>query len=294
MLNAHPSTQRITPGLLWALVIALILGIGFACFGQDVPPFPGAPAAEPAAEGKFGFAQLVALVGALVIIARVIVKITPTPKDDTWLATVVEWLKHLGLVIKVLVVACVLSFAATATAQTNQPPPVLLSTNSIPVRLFDFTQGMSGTSNLNFEVYPSYAPDLINADGKSDQWGFGAAITYSFRGDVGQYLFAGLRLDYLGSEFWAPSIAGGLKADVQIAGHNFTPFAYTGAIVPLSGAGAQDGEWGVIYGAGLKTDVWRGKLFGKDARVGIGAAVERWDNFDGPVYHIAPVLSIKW
>lgn len=199
-----------------------------------------------------------------------------------------------------ILIACLLPASiGAAYGQTNGVDAPLLDlfpSNAVPVvvRIIDFNQGVSGSSNLNVAVYPSYAPDLINADGKSDQWGFGAALTYSFRGDVGRYLFAGLRVDYLGGEFWAPSIAGGLKADVQLFGHNVTPFAYTGAIVPLSGAGSLDGEWGVIYGTGLKTDVWKGKLFGKDARVGIGAAIERWDNFDGPVYHIAPVLSIKW
>jgi hypothetical protein len=195
-------------------------------------------------------------------------------------------------IVVALVIGAIACFAQTNDASTNSLP-------DLKTRVISFTQGVSGSSNLNFAVYPSYAPDLINADGESDQFGAGVALTYSFQGDVGQHLFTGLRVDYLGSEFWAPSINGGLKADVQFFGHNFTPFAYTGAVVPLSGAGDLDGEWGLIYGAGVKTDVWRGKLFGKDASMGIGAAVERWDtfgkrNFDGAIYHIAPVLSIKW
>jgi stage V sporulation protein SpoVS len=40
---------------------------------------------------------LVAAVGAVVILARLIVKLTPTPADDAWLAKVVGALKHLGL-----------------------------------------------------------------------------------------------------------------------------------------------------------------------------------------------------
>jgi hypothetical protein len=40
---------------------------------------------------------LVALVGAVVMVARIIVKLTPTPRDDAWLAKVVDALKHVGL-----------------------------------------------------------------------------------------------------------------------------------------------------------------------------------------------------
>ena len=43
---------------------------------------------------------LMALVGAIVMGARVIVKLTPTPKDDNVLAGVVKLLKHLGLYIE--------------------------------------------------------------------------------------------------------------------------------------------------------------------------------------------------
>lgn len=40
---------------------------------------------------------LTAGVGALVMISRVIVKLTPTPKDDSLLAKVVDVLKSIGL-----------------------------------------------------------------------------------------------------------------------------------------------------------------------------------------------------
>jgi hypothetical protein len=42
---------------------------------------------------------LTAGAGAVVIIARILVKLTPTPVDDTWLARVVSVLKTLGLKI---------------------------------------------------------------------------------------------------------------------------------------------------------------------------------------------------
>ncbi|NBO26168.1 MAG: hypothetical protein EBU96_05130 [Actinobacteria bacterium] len=40
---------------------------------------------------------IVALVGGIVILARIIVKITPTPKDDSALEAVVNFLKGVGL-----------------------------------------------------------------------------------------------------------------------------------------------------------------------------------------------------
>lgn len=166
--------------------------------------------------------------------------------------------------------------------------------DSLKSRLLTFEQGVEASSNLTFAVYPSYAPDLVNDDGKSDHWGAGLAALYSFNGELGQHLFTGVRLDWLGSRFWAPSIQGGLKADVQILGHNFVPFAYTGTVVPISGAGDSNGDFGLLIGGGVKTSVWHGKLFGLDSSLALGAAVEKWARFDGQVYHIAPVLTIKW
>ncbi|CAB4167592.1 hypothetical protein UFOVP861_34 [uncultured Caudovirales phage] len=46
------------------------------------------------------WSDIVAAVGAVVLAARLIVKITPTPRDDTALEKVVNFFKHLGLVVK--------------------------------------------------------------------------------------------------------------------------------------------------------------------------------------------------
>lgn len=55
--------------------------------------------------------EIVAVAGAVVIIARVLVKITPTPKDDAWLAKVLDVLKVAALHL---------------TDKTPKPPVVLL------------------------------------------------------------------------------------------------------------------------------------------------------------------------
>jgi len=43
------------------------------------------------------FTNIMAVVGAVIVLARVIVKLTPTPADDTWLEKIVNFLKTLGL-----------------------------------------------------------------------------------------------------------------------------------------------------------------------------------------------------
>jgi hypothetical protein len=176
--------------------------------------------------------------------------------------------------------------ATTTQAQTVNPES---KSNAIA-----FVQGVSAEKNLTIGISPSYAPDLINANGVKDQWGACLALTYHPQGAVGQYTFAGIRLDYLGSQFYAPSIAGGLKADVQLFGINVTPFAYTGAAVPLSGAGKQNGDWGTIVGGGAKVSVWNGNLLGLNANLSIAVAAEKWSQFDGVIYHGGPLLRLSW
>jgi len=44
--------------------------------------------------------EIVAALGGIVLVARIIVKMTPTPADDTALERVVNFLKTLGLHIK--------------------------------------------------------------------------------------------------------------------------------------------------------------------------------------------------
>lgn len=43
------------------------------------------------------FANIMAVVGAVIVLARIIVKLTPTPSDDSVLEKIVSVLKTLGL-----------------------------------------------------------------------------------------------------------------------------------------------------------------------------------------------------
>lgn len=46
------------------------------------------------------FTNIMAIVGAVIVLARIIVKLTPTPADDSILEKVVNFLKAVGLQIK--------------------------------------------------------------------------------------------------------------------------------------------------------------------------------------------------
>lgn len=66
--------------------------------------------------------ELVGIVGGVVIAARIIVKLTPTPKDDAFLAKIITLLKHLGLYIPVLLALLLLpACSITIDPQTGKP-----------------------------------------------------------------------------------------------------------------------------------------------------------------------------
>jgi hypothetical protein len=61
------------------------------------------------------WADIIAALTGIILTARLIVKLTPTPKDDTALESFVEALKHVGLVIKTpLIIACALCLTSCA------------------------------------------------------------------------------------------------------------------------------------------------------------------------------------
>ena len=76
------------------IILAAIL-LPLLAFAQDAG---AAPAAADA--GGFTWSGLIAAIGAVIIAARLIVKLTPTPADDTALEKVINFLKHVGLNVK--------------------------------------------------------------------------------------------------------------------------------------------------------------------------------------------------
>ena len=153
---------------------------------------------------------------------------------------------------------------------------------------------IADAKNLTLAISPSYAPDLENQAGESDPWGFGVSLTYRpVQDGILSHLFAGTQIDYIGSEFLAVSVTGGLKADFQVMSQNFTTFAYGGAVKPLNGSDVTD--WGTMGGVGLKTTI---KTFTiretMTGAIDVGGAVEKWTKFDGEVYRVGVALTIRW
>lgn len=78
--------------------LSLLCLFTVSLFAQDVPP---APAPDPGL-GGLSWPEIIAAIGAVIILARLIVKLTPTPADDSFLEKVITFLKHVGLNVKCL------------------------------------------------------------------------------------------------------------------------------------------------------------------------------------------------
>ena len=172
-------------------------------------------------------------------------------------------------------------------------------TGSAKDRAIAFAQEMKDAGNLAVTLSPCYAPDVKDKAGNASQWGVSLAATYTFQDGLGKFLFTGMRLDYLGNELWAPSVNGGLRADVQIFGHTITPVAYTGVVFPLSSLQDQVGSVGFIAGTGFKAELWHGTLFKKEASLFAGFAAEKWamqddTRFSGVIYRGFVGLKVRF
>ena len=75
--------------------------------------------------------DVVAIVGGIVIAARIIVKLTPTPKDDAWFAKVIHLLKHLGLYIPIIIAFCMLPSCSVTVDPVSGKPLVTVDAASI-------------------------------------------------------------------------------------------------------------------------------------------------------------------
>lgn len=179
---------------------------------------------------------------------------------------------------KLLLIGVALIAVATVQAQTNQ---------SWWSRLISFEQQAIEAKQLTIAAYPGYAPDL-KVDGNEKPWGAGLAALYPV---ASSHTLVGARIDWLADSFWAPSANVTLQADVQLLGHNFTPFAIGGAIFPLGGAGDDNGEVGAIFGGGVYTTVWKPS---DKASLQVFAAYERWTNLDVSVYRPGVAFTLTW
>lgn len=199
--------------------------------------------------------------------------------------------KTLGLIAIGLALLC----ASVHAQEVTPPAPAEKPWYANPI---GFAQHTSDAKSLTLAVYPSYAPGIVT-DGKKDQFGFGAALLYPVMADtLGGHGFVGGRIDFLGSQFWAPSATLGAQADVQLFGHNIRVHALGGTIFPLSGAGDKNGAVGGILGTGFSTTL---AAFKKDEthpdgryKLSVFGATEKWTIFPGLIYHGGVALTASF
>ena len=145
-------------------------------FAQDPPLDAGVvvTVAPAATSSGLDWTQIVAAIGAVIIIARLIVKLTPTPADDTWLEKFIEGLKHIGLNIKTVALLLLLGVwclgfgVLTTGCGTSHPTTINVGSTNGNVSGGVTTQI---TTNINAGVTGSYDPT-------NGSWTAGLVITF--------------------------------------------------------------------------------------------------------------------
>lgn len=194
---------------------------------------------------------------------------------------------------RILLLAALLCFAGNSLAQND----------IVEKRIIGFKQ--NADKGISLRLYPLYAPGL-SVDGEKKEWGVGIAATFPLNdlsplaeSSMAQHLFAGLRGDFLADKFFASSVAGGFKANIQIFGLDFKATGFGGALIPLSGAESLNNKLGAIVGAELSTKLFSfGKADAdgnKPGSFGIAFATERWTLYPQDlIYRGGGVLTWKF
>lgn len=145
------------------------------------------------------------------------------------------------------------------------------------------TEG-SEQKSLQLVVAPTYAPKLAN------RWGASIALLHPF----GDHAFVGVRGDVLDGGYFAGSASVGLKTEVNLFGINFSPFALTGVVTPLTNnAGDKQFEPGAIVGTGVGFTVWQNAA--KTMKLSGFGEAEYWSQYPGiQIYHVGGQASISW
>lgn len=170
-----------------------------------------------------------------------------------------------------------LLLALPVAAQTNTEPAIKWA-DSIK-HIIELNPEAQNATNWTVAIAPSYAPGLKDVDGSAKEWGVTAALLYP----LGKYVYAGARVDYIGADFFLPSVGVELKTDIRLFNKvDVTPFAVTGVSYSVSGDADTEGEVGAIYGSGVKVHI----ATVKKVRIGGFFEYERWTTFkDVDVFH---------
>jgi hypothetical protein len=145
-------------------ILAAIIILPLLAFAQAGPE-TGTPT-----DGGFTWTGLIAAIGAVIIAARLIVKLTPTPADDTALEKVITFLKHVGLNVKTI--AWLIVPAALLLVGCNGiPSGTTAGVNAAP----DYVGGAVGVPLGTNAVLT--ATGGVNPN-NTDDWNAGVQVTF--------------------------------------------------------------------------------------------------------------------
>lgn len=185
------------------------------------------------------------------------------------------------------IIALAMLVACNALAQTNPPDP------TVKGGVQDIVDAIKGTkTNWVFEVHGLYAPDL------GERYGAGLGAFYA----VNDYLFTGLRLDWVDGGFVMPSGSAGLQVPIKLTRWlTLRPFGYGGIGLPLSGSSVggfivpgrvknPSGDPIAITGLGVAVDL----VAGKSWNLNLIADREQWAGYAGQQYRFGLMLNKRF
>ena len=187
-------------------------------------------------------------------------------------------IKHLLILLSTI---ATLQISGVFAGPATSPPPSPLGqtivedemTNILTARAFEAS------------VYGTFAPKLVG----NGRYGAGLSLTHP----IGDYVFAGIRFDVLGSAYTAGTFGGGLKASFSVYGHKITPYAGTGLKYVIQGDGTQTGQASASVYSGLDVQLYLNKA--KNVEVGMKAELEYDSAHAGiQIFHGGPYASIKF
>ncbi len=177
-----------------------------------------------------------------------------------------------------------LLIASAAFSGTEVAPPTI-----IPTPVENVIESIFNSKSLALAVYPSYGRDIV-VNGKSNPWGFGAALLYP----VAEYAYAGIRLDYLSGQLWAPSATVGAKYTLKNVWSKPTIFSVGGLVYTANQlrSGEQTSSVGAIAGIGIEDIVWQDKSGAYS--FSLFAEGEKWTNLPGTILHVGVAGGVKF
>jgi len=122
--------------------------------GDPIIPDPTGVVTPPAQSTFMSLLEAVmAVVTAIIFLARIIVKITPTPDDDTKLDSIISFLKHIGLHISMVLLLGMLAIGFTGCKQSQ-----LEQGGAYSPGITSYVTNADSTVSTNFTA--TAAPDL--------------------------------------------------------------------------------------------------------------------------------------